>query len=306
MLSFLYVQRVVDTNSLYGSVGIIVVLMLGLYIFWLLILLGGQITYAVQNADFLTNENAWQLTSPRSREVVSLGILLLVAKRFQQQQDPIRASELHATLRVPSHILNASLNRLCQLSYLYPVERNTGETTTRDRAYQPARPLESMTPRPSSTTLVPWQQRGCHAAGRNTPRHIQVPARRRQPQGLRSRRGTTQSVDLMAAYRTRHGYNPPVWDACSSSVPTCGCSPRFGPSSRSALPLDPDRRTLHYRPDHGHGRLVRDRYRARWVFWFMLAYSGVLLFNPPVGTSVALAIVLFLLRNCRAFLQTKR
>ena len=39
---FLYVQRVVDTRSLYGSVGIIVVLMLGLYVFWLLILLGGQ------------------------------------------------------------------------------------------------------------------------------------------------------------------------------------------------------------------------------------------------------------------------
>ena len=32
-LSFLYVQRVVDTNSLYGSVGIIIILMLGLYIF---------------------------------------------------------------------------------------------------------------------------------------------------------------------------------------------------------------------------------------------------------------------------------
>ena len=144
MLSFLYMQRVVDTNSLYGSVGIIVVLMLGLYIFWLLILLGGQITYAVQNADFLTNENAWQLTSARSREVVSLGILLHVAKRFQSQDEPIRASELHETLRVPSHILNASLNRLCQLSYLSPIQGTTNEEI-RDRAFQPARPIDSIT-----------------------------------------------------------------------------------------------------------------------------------------------------------------
>ena len=143
MLSFLYVQRVVDTNSLYGSVGIIVVLMLGLYIFWLLILLGGQITYAVQNADFLTNENAWQLTSARSREVVSLGILLHVAKRFQTQEAPIRASELHETLRVPSHILNASLNRLYQLSYLYPIQGDGADD--RDRAFQPARPIDSIT-----------------------------------------------------------------------------------------------------------------------------------------------------------------
>lgn len=143
-LSFLYVQRVVDTNSLYGSVGIIIVLMLGLYIFWLLILLGGQITYAVQNADFLTNENAWQKTSQRSREVVSLGVMLLVAQRFQNGIEPIRASELHQTLRVPSHILNVSLNRLCDLGYLYPVGGNTTEDL-RDRAYQPGRPMESIT-----------------------------------------------------------------------------------------------------------------------------------------------------------------
>ncbi|HKK18232.1 MAG TPA: YihY/virulence factor BrkB family protein, partial [Opitutales bacterium] len=44
MLSFLFVGRVVQTNSLYGPVGVIVILMLGLYIFWLLILLGGQVT----------------------------------------------------------------------------------------------------------------------------------------------------------------------------------------------------------------------------------------------------------------------
>lgn len=144
LLSFLYVQRVVDTNSLYGSVGIIVVLMLGLYIFWLLILLGGQITYAVQNADFLTNENAWQMTSARSREVVSLGILLHVAKRFQTQDRPIRASELHEALRVPSHILNASLNRLCKLSYLYPIQGDSADDV-RDRAFQPARPIDSIT-----------------------------------------------------------------------------------------------------------------------------------------------------------------
>ena len=144
MLSFLYVQRVVDTKSLYGSVGIIVVLMLGLYIFWLLILLGGQVTYAVQNADYLTNENAWQKTSENSREIISLAVLLLVAKRFRNAEAPIHSSELHQTLRVPSHILNSSINRLCALGYLCPVEGLTPEDE-RDRAYQPARPLEPIT-----------------------------------------------------------------------------------------------------------------------------------------------------------------
>jgi len=144
MLSFLYVQRVVDTRSLYGSVGIVVVFMLGLYVFWLLILLGGQVTYAVQNADYLTNENAWQKTSEHTREIISLAVLLLVAKHFQSGEAPIRASELHKQLRVPNHILNSSINRLCELGYLYTVEGKTIEDA-RDHAYQPGQPLESIT-----------------------------------------------------------------------------------------------------------------------------------------------------------------
>lgn len=144
LLSFLYVQRVVDTRSLYGSVGILVVLMLGLYVFWLLILLGGQLTYAVQNADYLTNESAWQRTSERTREVVSLSILLLVAKRFNNSDKPMRLSEFSEILRVPSHILNSSINRLCELGYLHPVE-STDIESERNRAYTPGKPFESLT-----------------------------------------------------------------------------------------------------------------------------------------------------------------
>ena len=143
MLSFLYVQRVVDTRSLYGSVGIIVVLMLGLYVFWLLILFGGQVTYAVQNADFLTNENAWQKTSERSREVISLAVLLTVAQRFNNCAPPVRLSELHKMLRVPSHILNSSINRLIAIGYINEIESKTREDE-RDPALQPSRPLNEI------------------------------------------------------------------------------------------------------------------------------------------------------------------
>lgn len=144
LLSFLYVQRVVDTRSLYGSVGILVVLMLGLYIFWLLILLGGQLTYAVQNADFLTNESAWQRTSERTREVVSLCILLLITKQFKDKKPALRLSEIYEALRVPSHILNSSINRLCELGYIHPIE-STRVESERNRPYSVAIPLEDIT-----------------------------------------------------------------------------------------------------------------------------------------------------------------
>lgn len=143
MLSFLYVERVVDTRSLYGSVGIIVVLMLGLYVFWSLILFGGQVTYALQNADFLTNENAWQKTSEQTQEIISLGVLLVCAKRFQSGAAPIRFSELLQKLRVPGHVLNSSINRLHELGYLSHISNNSTEDE-HDHAYQLSRPPESI------------------------------------------------------------------------------------------------------------------------------------------------------------------
>jgi len=143
MLSFIYVERVVDTRSLYGSVGIIVVLMLGLYVFWSLILLGGQITYAVQNADFLTNENAWQKTSEQTQEIISLGALIVIAKRFQLGTSPVFFSELLQKLRVPSHVLNSSIQRLCTLGYLTPTLSSSADDE-RNHSYQLSKPLESI------------------------------------------------------------------------------------------------------------------------------------------------------------------
>jgi membrane protein len=98
----------------------------------------------MQNADYLTNENAWQQTSAQAQEIISLAVLIEVGKHFQAGDAPARASELHKQLRVPSHILNSSLTRLCALGYLTPVAIKSIEDE-RDHAYQPGHPLEAIT-----------------------------------------------------------------------------------------------------------------------------------------------------------------
>ena len=57
-VAFLYVKRVVLNNSLYGSLGILQIMMFGLYIFWLFVLLGGTVSYAVQNVHFRNSQAA--------------------------------------------------------------------------------------------------------------------------------------------------------------------------------------------------------------------------------------------------------
>ena len=139
-LSVFYVTYVVNQQSLYGSLGIIPILMLALYIFWVFILIGGQITYAVQNANFLANQQAWQNTSHSTREILSLAALILISRRFKSCNLAYSATELSKRLRVPGQILNESLAKLTEMGFitLMTTETVKGGVTKR---YQPAKPL---------------------------------------------------------------------------------------------------------------------------------------------------------------------
>ncbi len=136
--SFLYVQQVVRFKSLYGFTAIIPILMVGMYIFWIFILIGGQITYAVQNADFLSKKEAWNNTSQATRELLGLAILLQVARKFRECLAPVSLSDLATLLRVPGKVLNECITRLVDIHLINPVTLPNQEG---EIYYQPARPL---------------------------------------------------------------------------------------------------------------------------------------------------------------------
>ena len=142
-LSFLYVRQVVNAQSLYGSLGIISILMIALYVFWVFVLIGGQITYAIQNANFLANQQAWENTSRGTREVLSLAALILIARRFKHCKPAYTATELSKRLRVPGQILNESLAHLMDMGFISALnpETNSGDVA---RCYQPAIPLKEI------------------------------------------------------------------------------------------------------------------------------------------------------------------
>ena len=143
-LSFLYVQRVITQQSLYGSLGILPILMIGLYIFWFFVLIGGQITYSVQNSRSLTHQYAWNNISGHTQGIVSLAAFALICRRFRECGAPYSSSELGKRTRVPRHVLNQCLNRLVDLGFINTTStiREDGVATVR---YQPARPLDAIT-----------------------------------------------------------------------------------------------------------------------------------------------------------------
>jgi membrane protein len=143
-LAFLYFRQVVFQKSLYGSVSILFVLMLGLYIFWFFVLVGGQLTYAIQNVEQRSSLAAWHTINQFTREGLSLLVLLLVARHFKSCQPPFSVSGLARHIRVPSQILNESLNRLCDLELIVQLPSDDSRDQM-DYRYQPARPLDKIT-----------------------------------------------------------------------------------------------------------------------------------------------------------------
>jgi membrane protein len=140
LLAFSYSRRVILTRNLYGGVGLLAVLMFGLYIFWLFVLVGGQLSYAVQNVHFRNSQAAWTNLTASTRERLTLAVLLSIARRFQACLPPATASELSLTIKVPTQILNECLNRLVDLRLVSPIPPPPHSVSS-DFLYQPARPL---------------------------------------------------------------------------------------------------------------------------------------------------------------------
>mgnify|MGYP000336123861 CR=1 FL=1 len=144
LASILYINIVIRTQNLYGSVAIIPVLMVGLYFFWVFVLLGGQFTYALQNMNYLVNQQMWNNISLESRETLMLSSLISICRNFYQCKPPISATQLSSRLRTPSDVLNESLSRLETMGWIQNVPVADGESTT-DTAYVPAKPLSKIT-----------------------------------------------------------------------------------------------------------------------------------------------------------------
>ena len=149
-VAFLYLKHVVAQRNLYGSLGLLPVLMLGLYVFWFFVLLGGQISYAVQNVHLRSSQVAWHNLSESARESLSLLVLLVICRRFKDSQPAYTASELGRLIKVPTQLLNESLNRLGDLGLVAAVPPAESQAVP-DYRYQPARP-------PGGITLADFKQ----------------------------------------------------------------------------------------------------------------------------------------------------
>jgi membrane protein len=138
LVSVLYVSRVVAYSKIYGSLGLVPVFMVGLYLSWTILLLGAQVAYAYQNRTTYFEEKQVENINQRGREFVALRLMTLVGQRFLRGQPPPGATPIAEQLGVPTRLVRQIMQTLC-------AARLAAETTGPEPAYLPARPLETIT-----------------------------------------------------------------------------------------------------------------------------------------------------------------
>lgn len=140
-MAFAYSHRVTLDRSLYGSLAMIPVLMMAMFIFWFFILLGGRVTYAVQNAHFKSDNLAWDQLSHASRESISLLLFSKICRQFRDCRSALSSKALAERSKLPVQYANASLLRLCELKLISSIPPEKGEPF-QNYKYQPAKPLD--------------------------------------------------------------------------------------------------------------------------------------------------------------------
>ncbi len=131
-------NRVITMSKIYGSLAIIPIFLIGLYLSWLIVLFGAQVAYAFQNRKVYLQERRAEGVSQRGREFVALRVSVYLAQRFQIECKPPTILEISDDLGIPSRLVGRVLQPLVEARLVFEVAGD-------DATYVPGRALENIT-----------------------------------------------------------------------------------------------------------------------------------------------------------------
>lgn len=133
-----FVASAPNYNLIYSGFAIVIFLLIWLYVGWLILLVGCQLAYYLQNPERLTPTRIAPQLWGRSAELLGLQAVALVGRRFLAGEPPLTLDQLHRELpAVPEHI-----ERIVEVLLFHGVLAESGADS---RQLLPKRDLDSLT-----------------------------------------------------------------------------------------------------------------------------------------------------------------
>lgn len=129
-------------NAIYGSFAAIPLLLLWLQMSWTICLFGVELAYAIQNVHTYSFEKDTRHISRRYRDFVTILILSLITKRFENNEKPYTAEELSKNYRIPIALTQQVLFVLQKIELIHEVMT---DEKSEDITYQPSMDINRLT-----------------------------------------------------------------------------------------------------------------------------------------------------------------
>lgn len=126
-------------NAIYGTMAALPILMVWIYLSWMIVLLGLEMTYATQNLRSIRQDLRGKRVNYASMEFIALTVLVFVSRRFYLGRPALGQEDLASQLDVPPRLLRTILDELSRLGFVVATAQEIDGS-----GYQPARALEKI------------------------------------------------------------------------------------------------------------------------------------------------------------------
>ncbi len=134
MLSVYLIALLSRTSIVYGAFASIPILMTWLQWTSLLILIGAEMSYAIQNNEEFEYEKDLNEMSRRYKDFIMLYLLSIIIKRFENDEAPLTAHELAIRDHLPIRVVNQLVGRMVETGVVREVYGEDEE----EKRFQPA------------------------------------------------------------------------------------------------------------------------------------------------------------------------
>ena len=121
-------------SAIYSSFAILILFLIWLDLSWLIVLIGGQVSFFYQNPSAFKSQVIWLQGSHAFRERLSLTLLLSITRRSLTGEPPYRLTELGSDLNVPLSILEELINEFVHSGILCRTREPEGVALARSPA----------------------------------------------------------------------------------------------------------------------------------------------------------------------------